>query len=84
MTVCKVIPFPARHRVAYIRNVAHMLASYRPAAAERTFAAQMEVQRNAMLRRGIAPEAVEREVRMLEQAVRAAFSNLIMFGGDAA
>jgi hypothetical protein len=83
MNTCEIVPFPARHRVGYIRNMAWLLAGYRPAAAERTLVAQLKAQRQAMLQRGIRPDVVEREACMLEYALRAALSD-VMFGGDAA
>jgi hypothetical protein len=83
MHTCEILPFPARHRIGYIRNMAWLLAGYRPAAAERTLAAQLKARRQAMLRRGIRPDVVEREAYMLEYALRAALSD-VMCGGDAA
>ena len=83
MHTCEILPFPATRRVGYISNMARLLASYRPDAAERTIATRLTVQRQAMLRRGIRPDVVESEAYMLEYALRAALSN-VMFGGDAA
>src|SRR5260370_16279310 len=75
MHTCEIVPFPARHRIGYIRNMAWLLAGYRPAAAERTLVAQLNAQRQAMLRRGIRPDVVEREACMLECALRPALSD---------
>ena len=70
MCECEVLPFPARYRVGYIRNMASLLAGYRPAAAERTLIAQLNAQRQAMLKRGIRHDVIEREVGSLENAIR--------------
>jgi hypothetical protein len=40
--------------------------------------------RDAMLRRGLTPEVVAREVRSLELAIRAEPWTIVMQGGDAA
>jgi len=42
------------------------------------------VQRTALLRRGLPPNVVEREMRALELAVRAELWAVVMRGGDAA
>jgi Family of unknown function (DUF6074) len=84
MRTCQIIPFPSTHRVGHIRKMARLLASYRPDAAERTLAARLNAQYGAMLRRGIAPEIIERELRSLELAIRAQLWAIVMRGGDAA
>jgi Family of unknown function (DUF6074) len=81
---CRIMPFPSVRRAGYIRKLAWMMAHYRPGAAERTLAAQLNAQRRAMLRRGLSPEVVERELRALELAVRAKLWVIVMQGGDAA
>lgn len=81
MHTCEIVPFPARHRIGYIRNMAWLLAGYQPAAAERTLVAQLNAQRQAMLRRGIRPDVVGREVYLLEHALRVALSDVMCDGG---
>jgi hypothetical protein len=84
MSACQIVPFPSVRRVAYVRNLANMMVHYRPEAAERTLAAQLNAQRAAMLRRGLTPDVVERELRALELAVRARLWTIVMQGGDVA
>jgi hypothetical protein len=78
---CEIVAFPSVRRVGYVRKLAWMLVHYRPDAAERTLAAQLDIQRAAMLRRGLAPDVVERELRALELAVRARLWAIVMQGG---
>ena len=66
----EIIPFPSIRRVG-IRRRAATLLSYSERGAERTLAAQLKAQRMAMLRKGIAPDAVEKDLRALEMAIRA-------------
>ena len=84
MQSCEILPYPATRRVGYIRNMARLLASYRPETAERTIATQLTVQRQAMLRRGLPNDIVEREVTKLEHAVRTALCNILTSDGDVA
>ena len=70
--------------LGYIRKLARLMARYRPEAAERTLNAHLNAQYAAMLRRGLSPEVVERELRALELAVRAKLWVIVMQGGDAA
>jgi Family of unknown function (DUF6074) len=69
--MAEVLPFPATRRFSLIRKMARLLATYSADAAERTLRARLDATRSAMLRRGIAPEVVEREIRSLELAIRA-------------
>jgi hypothetical protein len=79
-----VIPFPAARRVGQIRKIAWMMAAYRPAGAEAALKARLDATRSAMLRRGIPADAVEREIRSLELAIRAKLWAIILSGDDAA
>jgi hypothetical protein len=83
MTNCNVVPYPLCKRVI-VKNLARQLLCYRPESAERTLENQLEFQRQSLLRKGVAPDAVKREILALEHAVRAALWNMTMFGGDAA
>jgi hypothetical protein len=80
----EIIPFPATRRVGFIRNVARVLATYSADAAETALNARLGTQRDAMLRRGVAPEVAAREVRSLELAIRTRLWVIVMQGGDAA
>lgn len=80
---CRVVPFPMTRRVI-VKNLARQLFCYRPETVERTLGSQLEFQRQSLLRKGVTPDAVKREIAALEHAVRAALWNMTMFGGDAA
>jgi len=84
MATAEIVPFPASRRIGIIRNMACMMASYRPVAAERTLRARLDATGTAMLRRGLSAEVVEREIRSLELAIRARLWVIVMQGGDAA
>jgi hypothetical protein len=81
---CQLIPFPAVRRVGLIRKLARLMASCSPEGGERTLYARLNVQYNAMVSRGLPPEAIECELRSLELAVRARLWSIVMQGGDAA
>jgi len=79
----QIVPFPSTRRVGLIRMLVRTMAQNRPEAGERILAARLEVQWRSMSSRGLAPEVVERELQLLELAVRARLRT-VMRGGDAA
>lgn len=83
-TTAEVVPYPSTRRVGLIRKLARLMARYSADAGDRTLAARLDVQRTALLRRGLPPNVVEREMRALELAVRAELWAVVMRGGDAA
>jgi hypothetical protein len=48
------------------------MAAYRPEAAEKHLAVQLERQRTVLMRRGVAPELADEHVAALEAAIRGA------------
>ena len=84
MTACQIVLFPSVRRIGYIRKLARLMAQYSADGGERTLNAQLNAQYTAMLRRGLPPEVVERELRAFELAVRAQLWAIVMQGGDAA
>ena len=85
-TTAKIVPFPSTRRVGLIRALVKEMARYRPDAAERALAGRLEVQWRSMLSRGLTEEVVERELQLLELAVRARLRDVMRSGrgGDAA
>jgi Family of unknown function (DUF6074) len=72
-------------RVGLIRKLAKLMASYSPDGGERALYARLNIQHTAMVRRGMPPDVVERELRALECAVRTELWGIVMRGGgDAA
>ena len=81
----KIVPFPAARRVGYVQKLARLLVTYSDRGAEQALGARLQTQRTVMLRRGISPDIVEREVRAFELAVRAELWRVLLCnGGDAA
>jgi Family of unknown function (DUF6074) len=83
-TAAEIVPFPAARRAGHVRSMARLLLSYSPEGAERTLAANLTRQRATLLRHGLAPEVVDREIRALELAIRTRLWVIVMQGGDAA
>jgi hypothetical protein len=82
--MAEIVPFPAARRVAFIRKHAARMAALAPVPAEKHLMQQLTVQRDTMLRRGIAPEVVEREITTLASAIRAALWRVVLTPGGAA
>jgi len=81
---CQLIPSPAVRRVGLIRKLARLMAGYSAEGGERALYARLNIQYNAMVSRGMAPDVVERELRSLESAIRTELWGIVMRGGDAA
>jgi hypothetical protein len=65
-----ILPYPIASRVAFIRKQADQSACLNPCAAERYLEYQLQVQRDAMRRRGVAEDLVDRELKCMEAAIR--------------
>jgi hypothetical protein len=66
-----VVPFPLSRRVAFVERHADIIGSMTPARAARHLAYQLKVQRDALKRRGVAAERIEREIASLERVILA-------------
>jgi hypothetical protein len=64
------IPFPIIRRHGFIEKQAAHAASMNPDAAARYVEYQIQVQRDAMRRRGVAENLIARELRLMEAAIR--------------
>jgi len=64
------IPFPIICRHGFIEKQAAHAASMNPDAAARYVEYQIQVQRDAMRRRGVAENLIARELRLMEAAIR--------------
>ena len=67
-----VVPFPLTRRPHFIRKQARRVTELSPAAGERHIAAQIKVQRDVLMRKGVNAELIKRETVQLESAIRAA------------
>lgn len=74
----EVVPFPYIHRRVFIERQALRAAELNPDAGERHVRYQIQVQIDAMRRRGIGEELILREARCLETAIRAALWRTVM------
>jgi hypothetical protein len=81
MRTGEVIPFPAARRDRYVVKQAEIMLGLAPASAERHLARQIKVQTDAMRRRTISTEHIEREIEALEDAIRAKLFHLVQRGG---
>ena len=68
--MAEVIPFPLTRRRAFIAKQAGHAAEMHPDAATRYVQHQVKVQRDTMLRKGVAEEVIEHELRCMELAIR--------------
>ena len=71
-----VLPYPIVNRRAYISRQAEQMACMNERAAARYLAHQIQVQRDAMSRRGVPEPLIEREIRSMEAAIRRQFEAL--------
>ena len=65
-----VLPFPILRRHGFIEKQAAHAACMNPDASPRYIEYQIQVQRDAMRRRGIAENLITRELKMMEAAIR--------------
>jgi Family of unknown function (DUF6074) len=72
-----VIPFPRVRNRAFVRKHAARMLDLRPDTAEKHLAYQLQVQRETMVRRGIAADVVDQHMRDLELAIRCEAARLI-------
>jgi len=65
-----IIPFPIARRRAFIQRQADHTTCLRPDVAERYLEYQLQVQRDAMRRRGVTEDLIARELKCMELAIR--------------
>lgn len=72
----KVVPFPLARRVDLIQRQAQYALCLKPAKAEQHIQRQLQCQREALRRRGVAEDIITSEIEGMEAAVRAAMWRL--------
>ena len=82
--MAQVLPFPLTRRRDLIRRQARFYADQAPRAAEKNLAHQLKVQGEALIRKGVEPEAVQAQVEALQGAIRAEVWRLVLTPGGAA
>jgi uncharacterized protein DUF6074 len=76
--MANVVPFPVVRRRAFIERQAHSVAGLSDQAGERYIVHQIKIQRDAMRRKGIANDLIEREMKCLETSIRTALSQFLV------
>ncbi|QOZ17434.1 hypothetical protein XI02_22270 [Bradyrhizobium sp. CCBAU 21365] len=71
-----VIPFPLARRLHLIQRQAEYALCLRPEKAEQHIQRQLQCQADALVRRGVAPDLIQRELAGMETAIRAAMWRL--------
>lgn len=79
-----VLAFPLSRRVRLIRRLANRISDMSARGAEQTLFCQMQIQRDALLSKGVAPATVDQQVRSLEGAIRAELWRIVLLPGGAA
>jgi len=80
----QIVPFPLAKRVGFIRKHAELALSMTPSGSDGHIDRQIEIQRQALLRKGCEPRCVDRECDQLEGAIRGAMWARVMTPGGAA
>jgi hypothetical protein len=83
VTTVRVLAFPPARRPHFIKWQAAYAAELPPDACDRYIRAHLELNRHDLLRKGVDPEAVQREIEFLEVAIRHGLCRAL-FGGGAA
>ena len=74
----KIILFPLARQWPLVSKLARQMAGQMPARAEKTLRAELQRRIDALHRQGLSDQAVEREVRALESAVRSELWRLVL------
>ena len=72
-----VVPFPLARRVDLIQRQAEYALCLKPEKAERHIERQLQCQAEALRRRGVAEQAINRELVGMEGAIRAAMWHVV-------
>jgi hypothetical protein len=76
-----VVPFPIARRQSFIAKQASHAALMNPDAGVRYLQHQLDVQADAMRRRGIEEDLIQRELRCMRRAVQAQFAGNVQHPG---
>jgi hypothetical protein len=77
-----ILAFPLACRRRYVRRQAEVIANLKPIAGENYLSRQLTTQWDALERRGVACVQIEREIKALEQAIRAELWRAILTPGQ--
>ncbi|NUU39629.1 DUF6074 family protein [Tardiphaga robiniae] len=73
----EVLPFPLARRADLIQRQAEYALCLKPEKAERHIARQLQCQADALARRGVPDHIVQRELKSMEAAIRAAMWHVV-------
>lgn len=79
-----VLPFPSCHRAAFVRRHAGIIATLSQNGGERHLQRQLDIQSDAMERRGVADELIRMDRKALETAIRSELFRLGVARGGVA
>lgn len=82
--MAEVLPFPISKRRPFIEKQARWFAEQQHETAERQLAAQLNLQRQTMLKRGVASDLVDAEIVAAEGAIRATVWRILLLDGGVA
>jgi hypothetical protein len=74
----RIIRFPLARQWPLVSKLARQMAAQMPARAEKTLRSETQRRIDALHRQGLSDQAVEREVRALESAVRSELWRLVL------
>jgi hypothetical protein len=74
------IPFPILRRHGFIQRIAAQAACMSPDSSSRYIGHQLQVQREAMRRRGIREDHIVSELRLMEAAIRQELAQCTVHG----
>ena len=77
-----ILPFPLVCRRDFVPRNAARIAEPAPRTADKLLGYVVQVQVDTMVRRGIAPDLIEREAKSFENAIRGDLCRLMRLGGD--
>ena len=69
----KIVPFPIVRRHGFIERQAEYAAQMNPAGGERYLTHQIRLQADAMRRKGVSDDLIQREIRCMTAALRSTF-----------
>jgi hypothetical protein len=76
-----ILPFPILRRHGFIEKQAAHAACMNPDAGVRYIEHQIQVQRDAMRRRGVAEDLIARELKLMDAAIRRELVQTLSTGG---
>jgi hypothetical protein len=74
----QIVAFPLARRLDFVERHARLMAGMRPEAAEGHLGRQLDIQRDALRRKQVPAAAIDREIKHLQNAIRAALWSAVL------